>query len=47
MFFQLYDTAYLQEYNVLLKNVRESTRTTLNKVAVALLNKVGEEPGAL
>ena len=47
MFFQLYETSRLQEYNILLKDVRKSTMTTLNNVAVALLNKVSEEPWAL
>jgi hypothetical protein len=45
MFFQLYDKGRLQEYNTLMTEVRKSTIATLNNVAVALLNKVGEEPG--
>ena len=47
LFFQLYETGRLQEYNILLKDVRKSTMTTLNNVAVALLNKVSEEPWTL
>ncbi|XP_020511565.2 kinetochore-associated protein 1 [Labrus bergylta] len=37
---QLYDTQELKNYNICLNNVRKTTSSSLNAVAVALLNKV-------
>ncbi|XP_069555465.1 kinetochore-associated protein 1 [Brachyistius frenatus] len=37
---QLYDSQELKKYNICLNNLRKTTATTLNTVAVALLNKV-------
>ncbi|KAM4577000.1 kinetochore-associated protein 1 isoform 1-T1 [Odontesthes bonariensis] len=37
---QLYDTEELKKYNVCLNDLRKTTTSTLNAVAVALLNKV-------
>lgn len=38
--FQLYDTQVLKKYNIWLNELQKSTASTLNAVAVALLNKV-------
>lgn len=39
-FFQLYDKQELKKYNVWLNDLQKNTTSTLNAVAVALLNKV-------
>lgn len=39
-FFQLYDKQELKKYNVWLSDLQKNTTSTLNAVAVALLNKV-------
>lgn len=42
LFFQLYDTQELKKYNICLNDLRKTTTSSLNAVAVALLNKVGQ-----
>lgn len=39
-FFQLYDKHELKKYDLWLNDLQKSTTSTLNAVAVALLNKV-------
>lgn len=38
--FQLYDKQELKKYNIWLNDLQKNTTSTLNAVAVALLNKV-------